>query len=201
MTACFTNKKSKGKLKRYYYYRCTSTLSRDWQSCPVKQVSAERLENFCIENLERISFDKNYIENLVFRLNSDFQARHGVGYELTEECSKFSAQTLFEVLKFFVSELKKSKGIERNLLAKKFSPKIFYSPETIKLRLILPQSGGEAAVNASPAQLAAGRGERTIPFEKSEFVMCSIAPNLENPQTFEIVLPNLIHKCKKRNLN
>jgi DNA invertase Pin-like site-specific DNA recombinase len=125
MTACFTNKKSKGKLKRYYYYRCTSTLSQDWQSCPVKQVSAERLENFCLENLERISFDKNYIENLVFRLNADFQVRHGAGYELTEECFKFSAETIFKTLKFFLSDIKKSKGIERNLIAKKFLEKIF----------------------------------------------------------------------------
>ncbi len=87
MTACFTNKKSDNKLKRYYYYRCTSTLGRDWQSCPVKQVSAERLENFCLENLERIAVDKNYLENLVFRLNNDFQARYGAGYELPEPCS------------------------------------------------------------------------------------------------------------------
>ncbi len=39
----------------------------------VKQVSAERLENFCLENLERISVDKNYVDNLVFRLNNDNQ--------------------------------------------------------------------------------------------------------------------------------
>jgi hypothetical protein len=70
-------------------------------------------------------------------------------------------------------------------LYQKFEKRKNHSPETIKLRLILPQSGGEAAVNASPAQLAAGRGERTIPFEKSEFVMCSIAPNAErNPNFF-----------------
>jgi site-specific DNA recombinase len=46
MTSCFTNKRKNGKLTRYYYYRCTSTMKHDWQSCPVKQVSAERLENF-----------------------------------------------------------------------------------------------------------------------------------------------------------
>jgi len=65
----------------------------------------------------------------------------------------------------------------------------------------LPQSGGEAAANASPAQPKAGRGERNSSFQKSEFVSYSIAPKSEKLQTFEIVLPNLIHKCKKRNLN
>src|SRR3989339_563989 len=69
MSSCFTNKYIAGKLNRYYYYRWTATMKHDWQACSVKQVSAERLENFCLENLERISVDKNYIENLVFRLN------------------------------------------------------------------------------------------------------------------------------------
>ena len=69
MTPCFTNKRSKGKFKRYYYYRCTSTHHKDWQACSTKQVSAIRLERYILENLERISIDKNYVENLVFRLN------------------------------------------------------------------------------------------------------------------------------------
>jgi len=51
MTSCFTNKHAAGKLNRYYYYRCTPTMKQDWQACLVKQVSAERLENFCLENL------------------------------------------------------------------------------------------------------------------------------------------------------
>ena len=111
MTACFTNKHTKNKLNLYYYYRCTSTTKFDWQSCPVKQVSAERLENFCIENLERILLDKNYIENLVFRLNNDKNAGYQVGHELTEPCSKFSTEIISNTLKFFVSGLKKTKGI------------------------------------------------------------------------------------------
>ena len=141
MTACFTNKHTRNKLNRYYYYRCTSTMKFDWQSCPVKQASAERLENFCIENLERILVDKNYLENLVFRLNHDIGAGHQVVNELTKPCSKFFVGTISETLKFFLDGIKKTKGIERNLIAKKFFEKIFYSSETIKLRLILPQSG------------------------------------------------------------
>ncbi len=120
MTSCFTNKKDNGKLKRYYYYRCTSTMREDWQSCPVKQVSAERLENFCLENLERISIDKNYIENLVFRLNNDLEIPRQAGYEPKESCSKFSAESISNTLKFFLSELKIRKGVEKNLLVKRF---------------------------------------------------------------------------------
>ena len=115
-------------------------MKQDWQACSVKQVSAERLENFCLENLERISVDKNYIENLVFRLNNDEQAGYRAGYELTDGCSKFSTENLSDTLKFFLAGLKTTKGIERNLFAKKFLSNIFYSPETIKFRFILPQS-------------------------------------------------------------
>jgi len=200
MTACFTNKHKNGKLTRYYYYRCTSTTKFDWQSCPVKQVSAERLENFFIENLERILLDKNYVENLVFRLNNDEKAGYRNGNELMESCSQFSAENISDTLKFFLNGIKKTKGIERNLITKKFLEKIFYSPETIRIRLILPQSGGEAAANASPAQPKAGRGELNSSSGSFEFVPNEIAAYLEHLQTFELILPNLIHKSKKRNL-
>ena len=178
MTACFTNKHKNEKLTRYYYYRCTSTTKFDWQSCPVKQVSAERLENFCIENLERILLDKNYIENLVFRLNHNTEAGYQVGHELTDSCSKFYVENISDTLKFFVDGIKKTKGIEKNLFAKKFLSNIFYSSETIKLRLILPQSGGEAAANASPAPLVAGLGERMSSSGSFEFVPNEIAAGL-----------------------
>jgi hypothetical protein len=176
MTACFTNKYINGKLKRYYYYRCTSTIKQDWQSCSVRQVSAERLENFCLENLERISVDKNYIENLVFRLNHDLQTAYRAGYELTEECSKFSFESISDTLKFFLEGLKKTKGFERNLLAKRFLSSIFYSPESIKIRFISCPSGGFAAANASPAPAMPGRGERTLSSQNSEFVSSNLAP-------------------------
>jgi len=217
MTSCFTNKRTNGKLKRYFYYRCTSTLKQDWQACPVKQVSAERLESFCLENLERISVDKNYIENLVFRLNSDFQARYGTGYEPTEVCSnfpQFSVEKIANTLKFFITALKNSKGIERNLLVKRFLEKIAYTPESIKISFFNsqnPQDFGETqnpaphlrgGAKPSPQTISADRRKAENPTlsENQKFVYENSAPNKKSQQTFKIILPNLIHKCKKRNL-
>jgi site-specific DNA recombinase len=201
MSSSFSNKHTDGKFnRRYYYYRCTSTTKFDWQACSVRQVSAERLENFCLENLERILVDKNYIENLVFRLNNDEKAGHRVGHELTDSSSKFSTETISDTLKFFLSGLKTTKGIGKNLLAKRFLSNIFYSPESIKIRFVSRQSGGEATAKASPAPLVAGLGERTLSSSKNEFVSNLMAPELKPSQTFEIILPNLIHKSKKRNL-
>ena len=186
MTSCFTNKRTNGKLKRYFYYRCTSTLKQDWQACPVKQVSAERLESFCLENLERISVDKNYIENLVFRLNSDFQARYGAGYEPTELCSnfpQFSAEKIANTLNFFITTLKNSKGIERNLLAKRFLEKIAYTPESIKISFVSANPPAADCETQNPAPHLRG-GAKPSPQtfsadrrnDENEFISSNLAP-------------------------
>jgi len=73
----------------------------DWDSCSVRQVNADRLEDFIFNNLERISNDKIYLENLIFRLNNDPESGYRSGHELTEECSPFSSQTLQNILKIF----------------------------------------------------------------------------------------------------
>ncbi|MCL5073361.1 MAG: recombinase family protein [Actinobacteria bacterium] len=145
MTPCFSNKWSKGRLKRYYYYRCTSTHHKDWKSCPVKQISSDRLEKYILENLERISLDKNYIENLVFKLNSSWVSSNteakkigpspGYGFELTKVCSKLEPEIIFSSLKFFLNKLSKSKGVERNILTKRFIEKIIYDKEDIEISL------------------------------------------------------------------
>ncbi len=153
MTSHFTNKNLNGKLKRYYYYRCTKTMGQDWQTCSVRQVSADRIENFVLENLERISVDKNYIENLVFRLNNDFQAPRRAGCEPSQSCSKFSKlspEAILNTLKFFLSALKNKKGIEKNLAAKKFIEKIIYSPENIKITFKILQNPQDFEEQKSP---------------------------------------------------
>ncbi|MEW6095691.1 MAG: recombinase family protein, partial [bacterium] len=71
MTPSYTNKRKQGKIKRYYYYRCTITSKRDWNACSIKQVNADRLEKYVFENLERISLDKHYIDSLIFRLKNN----------------------------------------------------------------------------------------------------------------------------------
>ena len=145
MTSCFTNKRPKGKLKRYYYYRCTSTLHKNWQACSVKQVSAERLERYILENLERISIDKNYIGNLVFKLNHSLDSSkpelknsaspHGAGLELRKVCSKLSSENILSTLQSLISSLEKRRGVERNLLVKSFIKEIVYSQENIEINL------------------------------------------------------------------
>ncbi len=150
MTSCFTNKRSQGKLKRYYYYRCTSTLKKDWQACSVKQVSAERLERYILENLERISIDKNYIGNLVFKLNHSLDSSkpelknsaspHRARLELRKVCSKLSSESILSTLQSLISSLGKRRGVERNLLVRRFIKEIVYSQENIEINLFYSEN-------------------------------------------------------------
>jgi len=173
MSACFTNKWREGKMRRYYYYRCNSTKKKSWQACSTQQVSAERIERYILENLERISLDKNYIENLVFKLNHDSESSKlslknsssavGDGIEPSQACSKFSkfsAETIVSILKSFLLFLSQRRGVERNLLVKRFIKDIIYSPETIKITLFYSENLKDFQISEtkeSPALLSQGR--------------------------------------------
>jgi hypothetical protein len=102
---------------------------------------------------------------LFFRLNNDFQTRYGAGHEPTEACSKFSqfsAEKIADTLNFFISALKNSKGIERNLLAKRFLEKIAYSPESIKISLFASQNPTDFGSQKAPPRFrGAGRNNRS----------------------------------------
>lgn len=177
MSACFTNKHMNGKLQRYYYYRCTCVNKKGWQACQTKEVSAERIENYILENLERISSDKNYIENLVFRLNHDITTPTKDGIEPSKLCSKFSVETIISILQSFLSTLSAKKGFERNLFVKRFIKEIIYSKENIKINLFYSENFKNFWAGKSPARLKAGGAEtpseneeNSIFSNKSEFV-------------------------------
>jgi len=83
---------------------------------------------------------------------------------------------------------------------KKEKIKILYSPENIKIRFISRQNPQDFGDQNGPALSERGRGEQTSSSENFEFVSLNTAAELKQQQTFDIILPNLIHKSKKRNL-
>ena len=177
MSACFTNKHRNGKLKRYYYYRCTSINKKGWQACSIKEVSAERIENYILENLERIYLDKNYIENLVFKLNHSLNTPCEDGIEPSKVCSKFSTETIISILQSFLSTLSVKKGFERKLFAKRFIKGIIYSKENIKITLFYSGNFKNFSADKSPAppkrggaEIPSENEENSIFSNKSEFV-------------------------------
>ena len=193
MSACFTNKWREGKMKRYYYYRCTCTNKKGWQACSTKQVSAERIERYILENLERISLDKSYVENLVFKLNhslkslnpelKNLEAPQQSGHEpsgLCSEFSNFSVETIVSILKSFLFFLSQRRGVERNLLTKRFIKGILYSKENIKITLFYSENLKDfqfSQTKESPALLSQGRASflnvekgTSFPPQQREFV-------------------------------
>jgi site-specific DNA recombinase len=167
MTPCYTNKGKGHRKRRYHYYRCTKTFHRDWQGCSIKQVSANRLENYVFENLERISRDKQYQENLIFRLNtptpppkisstktpgdgrisfsdsSNQLKENGLlrgqhGYELSQEPPKISGEIFAQTLAAFVKFLSQKQGLEKNLACCRFIKSIIYSKESIQINFFSP---------------------------------------------------------------
>jgi len=68
-----------------------------------------------------------------------------------------------------------------------------------------PQDFGERE-NSAPQMLGGveqslSKNENPTFSENRKFVSYSMAPDKTQQQTFEIILPNMIHKSKKRNLH
>jgi len=128
MTPSHTNK---GNMKRYYYYRCTKTFKQDWHACSTRQVNADRLESFVIDNLKRISLDTNYIDSLIFKLNFE-GSRVRQGLEPIELCS----ETIQKNLKEFADYIEKANKIEQALIMRKYIKDILYSKESIQINML-----------------------------------------------------------------
>ncbi|MFA6216414.1 MAG: recombinase family protein [Candidatus Omnitrophota bacterium] len=143
MTPSHTNK---GNMRRYYYYRCTKTFKQDWRACSMRQVNADRLESFVIDNLKRISLDTNYIDSLIFKLNFE-GSRVRQGLEPAELCS----ETIQKSLKEFVDYLEKASKIEQALIMRKYIKDILYSKEAIQINLFCRPVSDEKQSLKNPA--------------------------------------------------
>lgn len=149
MTPCFTNKRKENKLKRYYYYRCTKIVKKDWQSCMTKEVSADRIERYIFDNLERIAIDKQYLESLIFTLNSGVLGAHS-GVELPSDPLTISPEIVAQTLTHLTKTLPQKRGIDKNLFIKKFIKNIIYSPSQIQINLNYFKDFSANSIEISP---------------------------------------------------
>lgn len=147
MTPHYVQKSRKGKKTRYFYYRCTCNLKQDWNSCSIRQVNAKKLESYLFSSLERIAGDPQFLENLAFRLNHEFNSESSKktplsggkgpreGFELSSDYSLISGKDLGQTLDHFVKNLVLQKGLDANLWSKKFIEKVIYSKSRIQIYL------------------------------------------------------------------
>ena len=129
------------------------------------------------------------------------------GIEPSKVCSKFSTETIISILQSFLFGLATQKGTERNLFAKRFIKEIIYSGENIKITLFYSGNFKNFLAGKSPARQQAGGAEipsdnkeNSIFSNKPEFVSETMCGRIKPFQTFSIILPNLIHKSRRKNL-
>jgi len=116
-----------------------------------------------------------------------------------------SSQTLQNILKIFLKSLAQQKGIERNLLIKKFIKDILYSKEQIQINLYYSNDFDTFKNSIFPSWVGPGGDKRekdasTSFSENPQFVMSKMAPLSKPLRTVPIILPNTIHQSKERNL-
>ncbi len=145
MTSSHTNK---GNMRRYYYYRCTKTFKQDWRACSTRQVNADRLEGFVIDNLKRISLDTNYVDSLIFKLNFE-GSRVRQGLEPIDLCSEAVQKNLKE----FADYIEKANKIEQALIMRKYIKDILYSKESIQINMLCQPQLIERQSIKNPAPL------------------------------------------------
>jgi len=104
-----------------------------------------------------------------------------------------ASQTLASRLK----SLSSSRGIEKNLLAKKFFKSIIYSKESIQLNLFFLPAGRQVFL-AKNKNISAEGGEVSKNSSFSDRHDCPF--RLSTNCVIPIILPNQIHASKKRNL-
>ena len=171
MTNVFTNKIK----RRYYYYKCYKVTRDVETACSVREVNAEKLELFLIENLSRISQDRQYIENLVFRLA--YKHPHPMGSEPTTESLEKLVTRVQQVLINFKSKAENSSQIEKSLAFKKIIQRIQCSKNSLEVVISIEDTTNDEILNLSglgsggaAARIRGGHPNSCAPVCTSQFV-------------------------------
>ena len=139
MCAVFTNKIKAGRRTRYFYYRCSIIDKRDRSFCGIRQVSADRLDKFITDNLDKIRKNKQYLDSLIYVLNHNGNDSLD-GLEPAGSCSPIEVEKVQEILKNIVDASKLKGKTEKRLVIKRHIEKVIYSKETIEVKLLYSDS-------------------------------------------------------------
>ena len=143
MTNNYTNKKS----RRYYYYKCLKVTREGRTACSTKEVNAEKLEYFLTENLSRIAKDKQYIDNLCFKIAHESGGRPGL--EPAEVCSKNLSTKVSQVLINFKNQIQNATQVEKCLIFERTISRINFSKESLEVFISLKDTTSSLIGNSS----------------------------------------------------
>ena len=190
MTPSFTNKKK----RRYYYYKCYQVVRNGRAACSIKEVNAEKLENFLIENLCRIAQDKQYVENLAFKITHESPAP--TGFELPKESSKNLATRISQVLMEFKNKIQKATQVEKCLIFRRTIQGIKFSRDFLEVLIFLEDTRGFEAknfLNSGSGKLTAETREGAV---NPDAPACSTSSILKygesvgSPSNSKLILPH-----------
>ena len=195
MIAVFTNKVkyANNKRTRYFYYRCSVLDKRDRSFCGIRQVSADRLDKFIVENLDRIRKNKQYLDSLTYVLNNDSNGSLN-GCEPTGGTSPIRTERVQEILKTVIDAAKLKGKTEKRLIIKRHIEKVIYSKETIEVKLLYSDS----VEPCLPAGRAAS-GPLRDPAAEADFSLedkdAATSRHLSAPQSRR---PSAMVRCKRK---
>jgi DNA invertase Pin-like site-specific DNA recombinase len=202
MTNTYTNKKE----KRYYYYKCYKVMREGRTVCSTREVNAEKLERFLIENLSRVAQDKQYIESLTFKMLHNSSGRSGL--EPTDVCSKNLVTRVSQVLINFKNKIEKAPQVEKCLLFKRIISRISFSKESLEVIVSLidttsplPESRDNLLVGKVAVKKREGAVNSDAPACNTSSILLigSSTDNLSNLSIISFILPhNLLDKSRMR---
>lgn len=163
MTPAFADKITKNGPRRYHYYRCSNITRQGWDSCPIKEINAERLHAGLYQNLLRISRDSDYLSTVVRNMRETKLQNGGKeGFEPLPNSDSLTPQNLKKGLEEFLTICARRTGMERSLAIRRRIGRISYSQKrvTVDFLFALPPDG-QSLLNQRPA-LAAPRAAPPI---------------------------------------
>ena len=129
MTPCFANKPK----RRYYYYKCYKVIREGGHACGLKEVNAEKLETFLVDNLSRIAQDKQYTENLAFKIAYETPGVNRL--EPTKAWVQNFSTRVSQVLMEFKNRVQNANQVEKCLIFEKTIKSVKFSRETLEVTI------------------------------------------------------------------
>ncbi|MGH7890130.1 MAG: recombinase family protein [Thermodesulfobacteriota bacterium] len=204
MTHSFTNKPE----KRYYYYKCVKVVKEGKNACTVKEINADKLEKFVLENLCRIAHDSHYIESFAYK--KIYSSPNHSGFELLEEQVKKLSGAISKALEDFRSDLSSKTQVEKILLIRKAIQKIRFSKTLVEVVVALrdrahlqmpmpihsPRGNQAAGIHAENENPAPPSGNAR--FDVQDGGLVSALSNFQ-PETikFDLVMMNNLSESKE----
>ena len=131
-----------------------------------RHVSADRLDSYIIDNLDKISKNRQYLESLIFTLNYR-QDGCQTGVEPEGSTSSYTPEMLKEILQNIALVPKFKTKAEKEIVIKRHIKQVNYSKEAIEVVINYSDYGAEnlngGSLPAAGVWAAANAGRRTQP--------------------------------------